>query len=67
MPFQPEEFTDRYREQLESLIASKEPVPSREQREPDRPTVGKVIDIMTPCEKALNRSRHKKWPESLWR
>jgi non-homologous end joining protein Ku len=28
-PFQPGEFTDRYREQLESLISYKEPVPTR--------------------------------------
>jgi hypothetical protein len=28
-PFMPEEFTDRYREQLEALIVSKEAVGSR--------------------------------------
>lgn len=54
-PFQPEEFTDRYREQLESLIASKEAVPSREQEASPLPA-GKVIDIMDALRKSLEKA-----------
>jgi DNA end-binding protein Ku len=52
-PFQPEEFTDRYREQLQALIASKEPVPSGDRGEQPRPASGKVIDIMDALRKSL--------------
>jgi DNA end-binding protein Ku len=54
-PFQPDEFTDRYREQLEALIASKEPVPSHGHRETSRPAAGNVIDIMDALRKSLEK------------
>ena len=51
--FRPEEFTDRYREQLESLIASKEAVPTRGMQQPSPPATGKVVDIMEALRKSL--------------
>jgi DNA end-binding protein Ku len=51
-PFQPEEFTDRYREQLESLIAS---VASHAGREMPPPAAGKVIDIMDALRESLEK------------
>jgi DNA end-binding protein Ku len=59
-PFQPDEFTDRYREQLESLIASKERVPSRGREEASRAAVGNVIDIMDALRKSLEKVRVQK-------
>ncbi len=58
-PFQPEEFADRYREQLESLIASKAAVPSREQ-DAVQPPAGKVIDIMDALRKSLQKVESQK-------
>jgi len=52
-PFQPEEFTDRYREQLQALIASKEPGRSGDRGEQPRPASEKVIDIMDALRKSL--------------
>jgi DNA end-binding protein Ku len=59
-PFSPEEFTDRYREQLEALIASKEPVSSRMAEEAVRPSNAKVIDIMEALQKSLEKVRAEK-------
>jgi DNA end-binding protein Ku len=52
-PFRPEEFTDRYREQLESLIASKDAVLTRGMQQPSPPATGKVVDIMEALRKSL--------------
>lgn len=52
-PFRPEEFTDHYRKQLESLIASKEAVPTRVTPQPMHATTGKVVDIMEALRKSL--------------
>ena len=60
-PFHPEEFTDRYREQLEALIASKDAVASRAGRETP-PTVAKVVDIMDALRKSLERVTAQKTP-----
>jgi DNA end-binding protein Ku len=54
-PFQPEDFTDRYREQLESLIASTESVPSRGRQEASPPPASNVIDIMDALRKSLEK------------
>ena len=52
-PFQPEEFTDRYREQLQALIASKEvPQPAVETAK-SKKAPGKVVDIMDALRKSL--------------
>lgn len=61
-PFQPEEFTDRYREQLESLIASKEAVGMRaaEQVTGAPPASGKVVDILEALRKSLEKVRTQK-------
>lgn len=59
-PFQPEEFTDRYREQLESLIASKEPLPTRGIGQPARAVSDKVVDIMEALRKSLEKVKAKK-------
>jgi DNA end-binding protein Ku len=59
-PFNPEEFTDRYREQLESLIASKQTLPSRAATETARPAVGNVVDIMDALRKSLEKVKVKK-------
>ena len=58
-PFRPEEFTDRYREQLEALIASKETVGSRETKAPAPSAGGKVIDIMDALRKSLDKVRRE--------
>jgi DNA end-binding protein Ku len=52
-PFRPEEFTDRYRDQLEALIASKETVQTRDTQPPGRPATGKVVDIMEALRKSI--------------
>ena len=52
-PFKPEEFTDRYREQLELLIASKKTVSARDARPAGAPTTAKVVDIMDALRKSL--------------
>ena len=57
-PFNPEEFTDRYREQLESLIASKQTLPSR--ADTARPPVGNVVDIMDALRKSLEKVKADK-------
>jgi len=59
-PFSPEEFTDRYREQLEALIASKETVGSRMAERPAPPAAGKVIDIMDALRKSLDQVQAEK-------
>jgi DNA end-binding protein Ku len=52
-PFQPEEFTDSYREQLQALIASKEvPQPAVETAK-SKKAPGKVVDIMDALRKSL--------------
>ena len=59
-PFQPEEFTDRYRAQLESLIASKETVPTRGAQGSARPLTGNVVDIMDALRKSLQKVKAEK-------
>jgi DNA end-binding protein Ku len=59
-PFSPEEFTDRYREQLEALIASKETLASRVAEKAVPPPSAKVIDIMDALQKSLERVRAEK-------
>jgi DNA end-binding protein Ku len=56
-PFRPEEFTDRYRDQLEALIASKDTVASRMAEAPVPTASGKVIDIMDALQKSLEKVR----------
>jgi DNA end-binding protein Ku len=52
-PFRPEEFTDSYREQLQTLIASKEvPQPTAEAAKSKKAT-SKVVDIMDALRKSL--------------
>jgi DNA end-binding protein Ku len=52
-PFQPEEFTDSYREELQALIASKEvPQPAVETAK-SKKAPGKVVDIMDALRKSL--------------
>ena len=51
--FQPQEFTDIYREQLQSLIASKEPRRSAAKRDRPKPAASKVVDIMDALRKSL--------------
>jgi DNA end-binding protein Ku len=58
--FQPEEFTDRYREQLESLIAAKEAVGSRSGDVALSPNSAKVIDIMDALRKSLEKAEAAK-------
>jgi len=59
-PFRPEEFTDRYREQLEALIAAKETVPAQGSQESPRSAAGKVIDIMDALRKSLENATAQK-------
>jgi DNA end-binding protein Ku len=59
-PFRPEEYTDRYREQLESLIASKETVPTRGTQQSARPAAEKVVDIMEALRKSLEKVKAEK-------
>jgi DNA end-binding protein Ku len=59
-PFSPEEFTDRYREQLQALIASKETVASRTAEAPIPAASGNVIDIMEALQKSLDKVRAEK-------
>jgi DNA end-binding protein Ku len=59
-PFSPDEFTDRYREQLEALIASKETVGSRMAETPVPAATGNVIDIMEALRKSLDKVRAEK-------
>ncbi|HVV45638.1 MAG TPA: Ku protein [Bryobacteraceae bacterium] len=59
-PFSPEEFTDRYREQLQALIASKETVPSATAEAPAPAASAKVIDIMDALQKSLEKVRADK-------
>jgi DNA end-binding protein Ku len=59
-PFSPEEFTDRYREQLEALIASKETVASRAAEAPIPAAGVNVIDIMDALQKSLAKVRAEK-------
>jgi len=56
-PFQPEEFTDGYREQIASLIASKEAVPTRAAHETAGPVTAKVVDIVDALKKSLEKVR----------
>ena len=58
-PFQAEEVTDRYREQLEALIASKETMPVRDSRQAATST-GKIVDIMDALRKSLERAEADK-------
>jgi len=56
-PFQPEEFTDSYREQLQALIASKEvPQPAFETAKTQKAR-GKVVDIMDALRKSLETAK----------
>ncbi|HVW07751.1 MAG TPA: Ku protein [Bryobacteraceae bacterium] len=59
-PFQPGEFTDRYREQLEALIASKATVASGTAETKARMATGNVIDIMEALRKSLENVRAEK-------
>jgi len=52
-PFQPEEFTDRYREQLQALIASKEVLQPAVETAKSKKAPGKVVDIMDALRKSL--------------
>jgi DNA end-binding protein Ku len=61
-PFSPEEFTDRYREQLEALLASKETVASRMAEAPAPGAAGKVIDIMEALRRSLDRVKAEMHP-----
>jgi DNA end-binding protein Ku len=56
-PFQPEEFTDSYREQLQALIASKEvPQPAVETANSQKAR-GKAVDIMDALRKSLETAK----------
>ena len=59
-PFQPDEFTDRYREQLEQLIASKAPVASRAAPAEAPATGGNVVDIIEALRKSLEKVQAEK-------
>lgn len=62
-PFRPEEFTDKYREQLEALIASKEAIPqlgSTPAQASQSST--KVVDIMDALRKSLAAAQKKAPP-----
>ncbi len=59
-PFKPEEFADRYREQLKSLIASKPTVSPRASETPVRRAGGEVIDIMDALRMSLENVRAEK-------
>lgn len=59
-PFSPEEFTDRYREQLQALIASKETVTSGTAQAPVSPASANVINIMDALQKSLEKVRTEK-------
>jgi DNA end-binding protein Ku len=59
-PFQPDEFTDRYREQLESLIASKEPVVSRAATAGTPAASGNVVDIIEALRRSLEKVQAEK-------
>jgi DNA end-binding protein Ku len=59
-PFRPDEFTDRYREELESLITSKEAVGSRSPEPATLQKKGKVIDIMDALRKSLEKVQAQK-------
>jgi DNA end-binding protein Ku len=59
-PFSPEEFTDRYREQLEALIASRETVASQTAEGLVAAANAKVIDIMEALQKSLANVRAEK-------
>ncbi len=54
-PFRPEEFTDRYREQLEALITSKETIPTTRGPQKLSPASGKVANIMDALRKSLDK------------
>lgn len=62
-PFQPDEFTDRYREQLESLIASKSPVVSRAVATQAPAASGNVVDIIEALRKSLEKVQAEKSAE----
>jgi DNA end-binding protein Ku len=55
-PFRPEEFTDRYRDQLEALIASKDAVQSNGAAEGPKNS-GKVIDMMDALRRSLEAAK----------
>ena len=59
-PFQPEEFTDRYREQLAALIESKETIPTTRADDRTSPPSRKVIDIMDALRESLNKANAAK-------
>jgi DNA end-binding protein Ku len=52
-PFRPEEFTDSYREQLQSLIAAKGLPPPTMETANFKKATGKVVDIMDALRKSL--------------
>jgi DNA end-binding protein Ku len=58
-PFQPEEFTDTYREQLQELIASKS-VSQSEAAPVQSVTAPKVVDIMEALRKSLSEATKRK-------
>jgi DNA end-binding protein Ku len=58
-PFRPEEFTDSYREELQTLIESKEP--SQPVGAPQK-APGKVVDIMDALRKSLEKAKAQKKP-----
>jgi len=57
--FKPEEFTDRYREQLGSLIAAKETAGSRSVEVEAALASAKIVDIMDALRKSLERAEAK--------
>lgn len=56
-PFQPEEFTDSYRERLQALIGSKEVRQTATETDRPREKASKVVDIMDALRKSLEAAK----------
>jgi DNA end-binding protein Ku len=61
-PFEPAEFTDRYREQLKALIDSKVTAPARANQDSRPQAQAKVVDIMDALRKSLEKIKAEKTP-----
>jgi DNA end-binding protein Ku len=59
-PFQPDAFSDRYREQLKHLVESKETISMRTTQNERATQSGKVIHIMDALKKSLDQAKSQK-------
>jgi len=60
--FKPEEFTDKYREELEALIASKEAAPQSHAPAVVSSSSAKIVDIMDALRKSLESAKANRKP-----